>query len=329
MAMLQGERLLPPLVRTPEMNERTKKIACKIVEKVLPAARPGRLSTITSNEIENGIDVCGFAFCWYVASFRDPFRRDLLTKNFLEKVFSLVFAVEAAGISITEGIEIREALRRVAESRGIENVKGADSAKRDGQASPHVKRPRNTQFRLRSRGQQTAQLTKANPATKEVPSHRLPPLVIWPSIPKRCAKQVAQLLSDIDGKTTPGRLSTTSDASIEELVRASRLVLCWFLGSLENMSKADQIALRWAEEVPRLVALTCAIATAEQAGVTALQALEKMGVRSAECEIELMARPAFVGWMKMVTHEYRGRRKSNRKWTKRLGRTTSCKTSAR
>jgi hypothetical protein len=299
MAILQEEkvpRVLPPLVQTPEMNERTMKTTCKIVEKLLPTAQPGRLSTTTNNEIENGIDVCAFALCWYVAAFRDSFRRDLLMKNFLEKVFSLVCATEAAGISITEGIDIREAFRRVAERRGIENVKGAASAKRDGQASSAVKRPRNRRFRLRSRGEQTAQQREANPVTKEeTRSQRLPPLVIWPSIPKRCAKQVAQLLSDIDGETTPGRLSTTSDESIEELARASRLALCWFLGSHGDMSKADQIALRWAEDLPRLVGLTCAIARAEQTGVTVRQALGTMDV-SAKCE-DILGGETCICWL--------------------------------
>lgn len=284
--MMQEEkvpRVLPPLVKMPEINERSMEITFRIVEKVLPAAQPGRLSTASSEEIENGIDVSAFALCWYLAALRDPFRRDLLTKNLLDKVFSLVCAVEAAGISITEGIDIGEALCRVAD-----NVERAASAKRDRQTSPAVRRPGHSRFRLRSRGKkQTAQQKEANPATRDTRNRILPSLVIWPCIPKRCAKQVAHLLSNIEGGTTPGRLSTTSDESIEEPARSSHLALCWFLGSLGDMSGADQIALRWVEEVPRLVGLTCAIATAEQTGVTARQALDKMGVRSAECEIEI------------------------------------------
>jgi hypothetical protein len=52
------------------------------------------------------------------------------------------------------------------------------------------------------------------------------------------------------------------------------------------VNKADQIALQWAEDVPRLVGLTYAIATAEQTGVTVRQALEKMDI-FAKCEIEI------------------------------------------
>jgi hypothetical protein len=311
MTMLQEEnmpRFLPPLVQTPEMNERTMEIACKIVEKVLPAAQPGRLSTISSKEIENGIDVCAFALCWYLAAFRDPFRRNLLTKNFLDKVFSLVCSVEAAAISIAEGIDIGEALSRVAE-----NVERAASANRDDQASPAVKRPRNR--RLRSRGKHTAQQKETNPATNETRSRRLPPLVIWPFIRKGLARQVAHLLSDIDGETTPEHLSTTSDESIEELARASHLALCWFVGSLGDMSKADQIALQWIEDVPRLVGLTCAIVTAEQPALPCGKFSGKW-TSAQSVKLNLVARAAFFGWMQTGTLECRARRKSSRKWTK-------------
>jgi hypothetical protein len=288
MPILQKEktpRVLPPLVRPPEMNERTMGIVGKIVEKVLPTVQPGRLSVTSSKEIENGVDVCAFALCWYLAAFRDPFRRDLLTKKF--KVFSLVTAVEAAGISIAEGISLIDALSRMAERLGIENAKeAAFAAKRDGQASPTVKRPRNRRLRLPSRNRQTARQNKANLITNETHNRRLPPLVLWWFARKGLARQVAQLLRDIDHETTPGQLSTTSDESIEELASASHLALCWFMGSLGDMSKADQIALHWGQDVPRLVSLTCAIAIAEQTGVTVPQALKKMEI-SAKCKVEL------------------------------------------
>jgi hypothetical protein len=259
-------------------------IVHRIVEKVLPAALPGRLSMVSSKEIETGIDVCAFALCWYLAAVRDPFRRDLLTKNFSD--FSLLCAVEAAGTSIAEGISIIDALIRGVERLGIENVKGLASAIRDGHASTAVKRPRNRRVRLRSRGKQAAQQKEVNPTTNETQSRKLPPLAIWPFIRKGLAKRVARLLSDIDGETTPGNISTTSDEIIEDLARASHLALCWFLGSHGDMSKADRIALRWAEGVPRVVGFTCAIARAEQTGVTVRQALGKMDV-SAKCEIEI------------------------------------------
>ena len=320
MTILQEEkvtRVLPPLVLTPEINERTEEIVSKIVKKVLPAAKPGRLSATSSKEIENSIDVCAFVLCWYIAAIRDPIRRDLLAEHFSDKVFTIVCAVEAAAISIAEGISFSEALRRGPEGLGIENVKGA--AKRDGQASAAVKRPRNRRSRLRSRHEETALQNEVNPTTSEMPSRRLPPLAIWPYTRKGLAKQVARLLSDIDGETTPGNISTTSDESIEELARASHLALCWFLGCLVDVNKQDKIALQWVEDVPRLVGLTNAIATSEQTGVTVRQALQKKiaGETCIQC------------WMQTETREYRVRRKFNRKWTEWLGRPTSCKTSAR
>jgi hypothetical protein len=48
-------------------------------------------------------------------------------------------------------------------------------------------------------------------------------------------------------------ISAISDGEIDERARACHLVMCWFLGALSTSDKGDQIALRWVEEVPRLV----------------------------------------------------------------------------
>jgi hypothetical protein len=272
MTILREEKVrgvLSPLVQPPETCERTMKIALGIVGKVIPAAQPGQLSTISGQQIENAIDVSAFALCWYLAALRDPVRRDLLTKHLLDKVFTLICAVEAAGISIKEGINMIEALRRV-----DDNVKRAGAlAKHERHTSPAVKR---RALRRRSFCSQDVKQTaqqQANATTTEMRS--LPPLFIpsftWAPIPKHRAEQVAHLLGDIDAETRPGNVSTSSDETIEELARASHLAFCWLLGSLGDTRRADQIALPWLEWVPFQVDLTCAVATADQPGDMARQ----------------------------------------------------------
>jgi hypothetical protein len=82
---------------------------------------------------------------------------------------------------------------------------------------------------------------------------QLPPLAIPIWVSTRCWNLVVKLFNQIDAQTRPGLISAISDREIDERAAACHLVMCWFLGALSTSDKGDQIALRWVEEVPRLV----------------------------------------------------------------------------
>jgi hypothetical protein len=96
----------------------------------------------------------------------------------------------------------------------------------------------------------------------------------------------------------PADVTAISDEEIEERARACHLVLCWLLGalSMRNSTRRHQLEGRWLKVVPDLVALTIAVANAENGETTVIQAIREIQGEPIVFEVELLEGKTCVWW---------------------------------
>jgi hypothetical protein len=270
----QQSRLLPPIVRTPSMSDHCRDLFTRILVSIAPQALPGEISTISDPEIEECIEVSAIALCWHLAATADPIRRDRLTQGLMTETLGLAVCVEAAGIAMQKGITLDEALQEIHDSIGLSQAE-----------EPSNLNQQQAENKTQGRRHHQTDGTTAISAIQCNSSHqgcsrsgRLPPLVLPPSTLRSCRELVVRLIRGIDAEAVPANVTTVSDEEIEERARACHSVLCWLLGalSMRNSTRRYQLEGRWLKVVPDLVALTIAVANAENGETTVIQAIREI-----------------------------------------------------
>ena len=276
------------------MSDHCRDLFTRILVSIAPRAQPGEISTISDPEIEECIEVSAIALCWHLAATADPVRRDRLTQGLMTEMLGLAVCVEAAGIAMQKGITLDEALQEIHDSMGLSQAE-----------EPSNLNQQQAENKTQGRRHHQTDGTTAISAIQCNSSHqgcsrsgRLPPLVLPPSTLMSCRELVVRLIRGIDPEAVPADVTTISDEEIEERARACHLVLCWLLGalSIRNSTRRHQLEGRWLKVVPDLVALTIAVANAENGETTEIQAIREIQGEPIVFEVELLEGKTCVWW---------------------------------
>jgi hypothetical protein len=287
-AACEQSRLLPPMVSTPSMSDHCGELADIVLHTIAPKALPGQISTISDLEIEECIEVSAIALCWHLAAMADPIRRDRFIHKLPNETLGLAVCVEAAGITVQKGITLDEALQEIHDSIGLSQAE-----------EPSGLNQQQAESKARGRRQHQTDRTTGNGTHQGCSrSGRLPPLVLPPSTLRSCRELVVRLIRGVDAEAVPADVTTISDEEIEERARACHLVLCWLLGalSIRNSTRRHQLEGRWLKVVPDLVALTIAVANAENGETTVIQAIREIQGEPIVFEVELLEGKTCVWW---------------------------------
>ena len=271
------------------MSDHCGELADIVLHTIAPEALPGQISTISDLEIEECIEVSAIALCWHLAAMADPIRRDRFMHKLPNETLGLAVCVEAAGIAVQKGITLDEALQEIHDSIGLSQAE-----------EPSDLNQQQAENKTQGRRQHQTDRTTIGNGTHQGCSRsgRLPPLVLPPSTLRSCRELVVRLIRGVDAEAVPANVTTISDEEIEERARACHLVLCWLLGalSMRNSTRRHQLEGRWLKVVPDLVALTIAVANAENGETTVIQAIREIRGEPIVFEVELLEGKTCVWW---------------------------------